>query len=106
MDLGKLPAVEGVDSDGLVGYEMFRRFGVTIDYGKHELVLTEPAKFAPPVGAHAVPFELADRIPIVQGTLDGLAARISIDTGSRVSLTLHAGGDAQGEGVTRTITTP
>ncbi|MBA8887638.1 hypothetical protein FHW12_001852 [Dokdonella fugitiva] len=90
MDLGKLPAVEGYDSDGLVGYEMFRRFGVTIDYGKRELVLTEPAKFAPPPGAHAVPFELADRIPIVQGTLDGLAARISIDTGSRVSLTLHA----------------
>ncbi len=89
MDLGKLPAVEGHDSDGLVGYEMFRRFGVTIDYGKHELVLAEPAKFAPPAGAHAVPFELADRIPIVRGTLDGLPARISIDTGSRVSLTLH-----------------
>jgi hypothetical protein len=69
---------------------MFRRFGVTIDYAKHELVLTEPAKFVPPAGAHAVPFELADRIPIVQGTLDGLPARISIDTGSRVSLTLHA----------------
>jgi hypothetical protein len=90
MDLGKLPAVEGYDSDGLVGYEMFRRFGVTIDYARHELVLTEPAKFAPPAGAHAVPFELADRIPIVQGMLDGLPARISVDTGSRVSLTLHA----------------
>ncbi|MGN6517825.1 MAG: aspartyl protease family protein [Dokdonella sp.] len=90
MDLGKLPAVEGYDSDGLVGYEMFRRFGVTIDYARHELVLADPAKFAPPAGAHVVPFELADRIPIVQGTLDGLPARISIDTGSRVSLTLHA----------------
>ena len=90
MDLGKLPAVEGYDSDGLVGYEMFRRFGVTIDYAKHELVLVEPAKFVPPAGAHAVSFELADRIPIVQGTLDGLPARISIDTGSRASLTLHA----------------
>ncbi|HEY6942539.1 aspartyl protease family protein [Dokdonella sp.] len=90
MDLGKLPAVEGYDCDGLVGYEMFRRFGVTIDYAKHELVLAEPATFAPPAGAHALPFELADRIPIVQGTLDGLPARISIDTGSRASLTLHA----------------
>ena len=90
MDLGKLPAVEGVDSDGLVGYEMFRRFGVTIDYAKHELVLVEPAKFAPPADAHVVPFELADRIPIIRGTLDGIAARISVDTGSRVSLTLHS----------------
>lgn len=90
MDLGSLPAVEGVESDGLVGYEMFRRFGVTIDYAKHELVLATPAKFAPPAGAHAVPFDLADRIPVVQGELDGVPARISVDTGSRVSLTLHA----------------
>lgn len=90
IDLGKLPQVEGHDSDGLVGYEMFRRFGVTIDYAKHELVLADPAKFAPPAGAHAVPFELADRIPIVQGVLDGVPARISVDTGSRASLTLHA----------------
>ncbi|HEY6894535.1 MAG TPA: aspartyl protease family protein [Rhodanobacteraceae bacterium] len=90
IDLGDLPKVEGVDCDGLVGYEMFRRFGVTIDYEKHELVLTEPAKFAPPAGAHAVPFELDDRIPVVQGTLDGVPARMSIDTGSRSSLTLHS----------------
>jgi len=90
MDLGKLPAVEGVDSDGLVGSEMFRRFGVTIDYAKHELVLVEPAKFAPPAHASVVPFELADRIPIITGTLDGIPARISVDTGSRVSLTLHS----------------
>ncbi len=90
MDLGKLPAVEGVESDGLVGYEMFRRFGVTIDYAKGELVLAEPSKFAPPANASAVPFVLADRIPIVQGVLDGVPARISVDTGSRVSLTLHS----------------
>ena len=90
MDLGKLPAVEGYASDGLVGYEMFRRFGVTIDYARHELLLAEPAKFTPPAGAHAVPFELAERIPIVQGSLDGVPARLSIDTGSRASLSVHA----------------
>ena len=90
LDLGDLPKVEGVDSDGLVGYEMFRRFGVTIDYEKHELVLTDPGRFAPPAGAHMVPFELDDRIPIVQGTLDGVPARMSVDTGSRSSLTLHS----------------
>ena len=90
IDLGDLPKVEGVDSDGLVGYEMVRRFGVTIDYEKRELVLTDPAKFAPPASSHMVPFELDDRIPIVEGTLDGMPARMSVDTGSRSSLTLHA----------------
>lgn len=90
IDLADLPKVEGVDCDGLVGYEMFRRFGVTIDYEKRELVLTDAAKFTPPAGATAVPFELDDRIPIVQGSLDGVPARMSVDTGSRSSLTMHS----------------
>ncbi|MBS0456857.1 MAG: aspartyl protease family protein [Proteobacteria bacterium] len=90
IDLGQLPQVEGVTADGLVGYEMFRRFGVEIDYAKHRLVLSDPAKFVPPQGAVAVPFELDERIPIVTGTLDGLPMRMSVDTGSRSSLTLHS----------------
>ena len=90
IDLGELPKVEGVECDGLVGYEMFRRFGVTIDYAGHALTLAEPAKFAPPAGASVVPFELDDRIPIVAGTLDGVPMRISVDTGSRSSLTMHS----------------
>jgi len=89
-DLGDLPKVEGVESDGLLGYEMFRRFGVTIDYAAHVLTLAEPKTFAPPAAAHAVPFELDDHIPIVNGWLDGEPLRISIDTGSRASLTLHS----------------
>ena len=90
IDLGDLPKAEGVAVDGLVGYEMFRRFGVTIDYAKRELSLAEPARFTPPAGAHVLPFQLADRIPLIDGRLDGRPLRLSIDTGSRVSLTLHS----------------
>jgi len=90
IDLGELPKVEGVEADGLVGYEMFRRFGVTIDYAAQLLTLAEPKKFVPPTAAHALPFELDERIPIVDGRLDGVPLRISIDTGSRASLSLHS----------------
>jgi hypothetical protein len=90
IDLGKLAVVEGVEADGLVGYEMFRRFGVRIEYAAHRLVLSTPEKFSPPPGASVVPFTLDDRIPIVAGTLDGAPIRMSVDTGSRSSLTLHA----------------
>jgi hypothetical protein len=90
IDLGDLPKVEGVAADGLVGYEMFRRFGVEIDYANHRLVMSDPAKFAAPADGVAIPFQLDERIPIVTGNLDGLPMRISIDTGSRSSLTLHA----------------
>ncbi len=90
MSLGDLEAVEGVTFDGLVGYELFRRFGVTIDYAARTLELAEPERFVPPANAHAVPFVFNERIPIVQGTLDGVPGRFSLDTGSRVSLSLHS----------------
>jgi aspartyl protease/PDZ domain-containing protein len=90
LDLGALGNVEGVEFDGLVGYEMFRRFGVTIDYAGHMLTLADPAKFAPPAGATVVPFELSDTTPLVAGTLDGVPVRLSVDTGSRVSLSMHS----------------
>jgi hypothetical protein len=89
MDMGDLARIEGAPSDGLVGFEMFRRFRVTVDYEKHVLTLTDPAKFQPPAGAQVVPFELADRIPIVQAKLDGMPVRLSVDTGSRASLTMN-----------------
>ena len=90
VDLGQLPDVEGVPLDGLVGYELFRRFGTTIDYARHEFTLADAGKFTPPPGASAIAFDLDDHVPIVTATLGGLPARITIDTGSRSSLTLHS----------------
>jgi aspartyl protease/PDZ domain-containing protein len=90
LDLGPLTSVEGVDFDGLVGFEMFRRFGVTIDYAGRVLTLAEPSKFVPPAGATVVPFELSDTTPLIAGTLDGAPIRVSVDTGSRASLSMHS----------------
>lgn len=89
-DLGRLAAVEGVEFDGLVGYELFRRFGVQIDYAGSQLTIADPAHFVVPAGATELPFDLDDHQPIIAGALDGLPIRISIDTGSRSSLTLHS----------------
>lgn len=90
IDFGKLPDVEGEDFDGVIGYELFQRFGVTIDYAAGEMILATREKFTPPAGARAVPFTLAERIPLVQGRIDGQPARISVDTGSGAALDLHS----------------
>ncbi|MEO8743556.1 MAG: pepsin/retropepsin-like aspartic protease family protein, partial [Lysobacteraceae bacterium] len=90
IDLGNLPQIEGAPLDGLVGYEMFRRFGVQIDYAKHELTLSEPKAFAPPAGATVLPFTLNGSIPMIAGSLDGLPVKLSVDTGSRESLTMSS----------------
>jgi predicted aspartyl protease len=90
LDLGPMQSLEGTPADGLIGFEMFRRFRVTIDYPARMLTLSSKEAFAPPAGAHAVPFELAERTPVVRGTLDGMAGRFTVDTGSRATLTLHS----------------
>lgn len=89
IDLSELPEIGEEHIDGLVGYEIFRRFDVQIDYAKRVLTLGKPGTLAP-AGATAIPFELEDRTPIIAGTLDGIPVRLTIDTGANGSLTLHA----------------
>jgi hypothetical protein len=90
VDLGELPQVEGVAFDGLVGYEMFRHFCVQIDYAQKQLTLTESGNFFPPVNATELDFDFDRLTPIVSGTLDGIPMRLTVDTGSRASLTLNS----------------
>ena len=87
--LGDLPKVEGVPLDGLVGYEMFRRFGVTIDYAKKRITLSDPRKFIPPSGVAALTFHLDGyHHAVISATLDGMPVQLFVDTGSRGSLAM------------------
>jgi hypothetical protein len=77
------PAVEGIRVDGMVGFEMFRRFAVQIDYGQDLLIITDPTRFDPAGTGTAIPFVFYDHLPMVRGSLADLPARFDIDTGSR-----------------------
>jgi predicted aspartyl protease len=90
IDLGPLAKVEGVRLDGLIGFEMFARLAVRIDYSAGRMALVVPAAFTPPPGAIAVPFEVRERMPVVKGELDGVPARFTIDTGSRGAIDIHS----------------
>jgi PDZ domain-containing protein/aspartyl protease len=76
-------SVEGIRVDGMVGFELFRRFAVQIDYGRQVMTLTDPARFNPAGAGTAVPFVFYDHLPMVRGMLADLPARFDIDTGSR-----------------------
>jgi predicted aspartyl protease len=90
IDLGRLEDAEGIPFAGLVGFEVFKRFAVTIDYADRRLTLVRPERFEYRGNGTAVPFVFQHRIPQIQGTLDGIPGAFTIDTGSRSSLTLHA----------------
>ncbi len=80
--------VAGVRFDGLVGYEVFSRFVVAIDYQRGVLTLTLPEAYVAPASATAVPFVFDQHMPQVDGEVDGVPGKFWIDTGSRGSLDL------------------
>ncbi len=86
--LQTMQRVEGARLDGLVGYEIFRRFVVTVDYARQELVLTLPEAFAYHGDGAVVPFRFHDQTPQIDGAIDGIAGALDLDTGSRASLTV------------------
>ncbi|HXT23036.1 MAG TPA: aspartyl protease family protein, partial [Thermoanaerobaculia bacterium] len=92
LPLTNLAEVEGVDVAGVLGFEVLQRFVVEIDYARRRLTLTQPEKFDPASGTGAgteLPFVFAGHVPAVAGTIDGLAGRFTIDTGSRGAVALH-----------------
>jgi hypothetical protein len=89
-DLETLTHVEGVEVQGLVGYEIFKRFVVKIDYQNGMLALTLPSAFGQSGKGVAVPFKFNNHIPQVDGEVDGILGKFDIDTGSRSSLSLLA----------------
>ena len=70
---------------GLVGYEVFKRFVATVNYGKRILTLSLPSAFEYRGTGTVVPFTFNEHIPQVEGSLDGIAGKFDIDTGARDS---------------------
>ena len=81
-------AVEGIPINGLIGYEVFKRFVARVDYEHHLITLTVPSAFAYKGDGTTVPFQFNEHIPQVEGEIDGIPGKFDIDTGSRSSLSL------------------
>lgn len=81
-------ASEGVDEQGMIGYEFFARFVTRIDYGKHQLTLIDKKHFDPKDAGMPVRFRFFGQFPEVLGSYDGIPGRFGIDTGSRGTLSL------------------
>jgi len=79
--------------DGALGYEVFSRFTVRIDYARKLVTLSDPDTAPPPAapGSVSLPLKLEARVPTVQASVDGRApARFLVDTGDAGGLNLYA----------------
>lgn len=74
--------------DGLLGYELFRRFVVRIDYAAGRITFARHANADAPESGTRVPFTLRGRVPRIHAVVDSLAGDFIVDTGDRSALTL------------------
>ena len=81
-------ASEGVDEQGMIGYEFFARFITRFDYGKHQITFIDKKHFDPKDAGTPVRFRFYHQFPEVLGSYDGIAGRFGIDTGARTPLSL------------------
>ena len=88
--LDNLYPADGMHMPGMVGYETFRRFVTSIDYGNKTVTLIDPKYFDPKDSGAPVHIAFNGNSVIVDGSYAGIPGKFQIDTGSRSSLTLDA----------------
>jgi Aspartyl protease/PDZ domain len=80
---GQGPAIAG-----LIGYELFRRFVVRVDYEHHELTLWSPAAGSRSIAGAKLPLIFNGRDCFITAAVDGKPGLFRVDTGDDGSLTL------------------
>lgn len=85
-----LHAAEGTEVSGLVGFQVFNRFVVRINYARRMLTLIRSNRFDPHGAGKAIAFTFSGHDPQVAASLDRVKGEFTIDTGSRGPLTLWA----------------
>jgi hypothetical protein len=90
----------GTDVHGILGYELFSRFIVKVDYEKKVLTLMVPSKFKPKRRFQAIPIKIEDTKPYLTTSVvlaDGtqLSAKLLVDSGASHGLMLDPGSDVR-----------
>jgi len=89
--LSSLGRFDGMDIDGILGYDFLNRFVVGIDYQNQMLSIWEPDSFTYSGTGERIPITIEGKTPQLTAKIDGeIEAAFRIDTGSRSSLDLHA----------------
>lgn len=88
--LEKFGEIEGMRFHGIIGYELFKRFAVRIDYEARQITLSDPRSWRTDGRGVAVPIVFNGTVPEIEGAIDGVAGTFDIDTGSRVSVGLNS----------------
>lgn len=90
----------GTDVHGILGYELFSRFIIEVDYDKKVLTLSVPSRFTKKRKYQSIPIKIEDTKPYVTTSVvlaDGtqLTAKLLVDSGASHGLMLEPTSDAR-----------
>jgi len=99
-DYLKLSNTLGTDIHGILGFDLFSRFVVQIDYDDDMLIIHQSKSFTPKKAYSRIPLSVEDTKPyisVVIKSLEGdiLSSKLMVDTGASHSLLLNVGSDDQ-----------
>lgn len=84
----------GTDVHGILGYELFSRFIVHIDYSLKIITLTYPEYYKPKKKYTRIPITIEDTKPYIEGSIvlsgDSIPVRLMVDTGASHSLMIES----------------
>ncbi len=90
----------GVNVQGILGADLFRRFIVKINYHRKVITLYDPRYFSPPKDFREIPIELKRNKPylfadaLFQEQQEESNIKLLVDTGASLSLLLHTDSDS------------
>jgi hypothetical protein len=87
-DCAPLTAKLGIKIDGVLGFPLFRETLLTLDYPRERVVL-QPAATAPAAPGTVVPFDNADKTPLIPVRLGDITLSVLIDSGSDAVFSLN-----------------
>lgn len=93
-DYLKLRNYLGTEVHGLVGFDLFNRFVIEIDYAQKVITFYEPKYFKPPKRFTSIPLSIEDTKPYIDGIVSygdsiRFAGKFLIDTGASHALMLN-----------------
>ena len=93
IDLSGLAAGLGQPIAGILGYDIFSRYVVVIDYAAGLVTLHDPGRYVPPGTGEIIPIAIEDQIPFIRVPILGVQnaafpAKLEFDTGKTGALTL------------------
>lgn len=91
-DYLKLSEKLGLDVHGIIGFDLFKKFVIHIDYDNHVLTFSDPNSFHKTRGYQAINLEIQNTKPFIKSILSNEAsadtAKLMIDTGASHAILL------------------